>query len=628
MKLKRKWYIFLIVFAILFHFEANADILIDTLRIKTMPDDTAKVNLMNRIADEFRDFDTEKGLFYANKAITLAKKLNYRLGVGEAHKAYGIIYYRMGIYDASLDNNLKALLIFKELNEQTLLSKTYNNIGLIYFARTDYPKAKSYMLQGLDVANKIHNDIERARILHNLALIEFENSDFEKAIENHYKSYEISKKENNLMLMGYNYLSIGKCFLKLNQLDSAQIKIEKSIQIFKKLQNPNLTAMAYNQYADFFIEIKEYSSALNFAKKAYEIGESIGSKYIVLESSDLMAKAYLNIKDYENALKFKTQFFELSSKMRNESNIKSIAYIEAKYEYDNQLKELNFKKESEIRYSRLITKIAIVFALLMIIVSIVLFSFYRLKSKTNIQLMNKAKEISDLNQQLNQLNNTKDKFFSIIAHDLRGPFNSIIGFSEVLRDQIREKNYENIEEYAGIIQNSSQRTMDLLKNLLDWARLQTGKMEMVTVDFNLNEILKETTELLNDSASQKSIQIVNAINQEIMIHTDKSMMSTILRNLISNAIKFSHPGGKITLSTEQRDQKTIFLVTDNGIGISKSDQLRMFKIEENLSTPGTHNEKGTGLGLILCKEFIEKYGGTIWVESKEGVGTTFYFTLP
>lgn len=628
MKLKRKLYVFLTVFAILFHFEANADILIDTLLIKTMPDDTAKVNLMNRIADEFRDFDTEKGLFYANKAITLAKKLNYRLGVGEAHKALGIIYYRMGIYDASLDNNLKALLIFKEINEQTLLSKTYNNIGLIYFARTDYPKAKSYMLQGLDVANKIHNDIERARILHNLALIEFENSDFEKAIENHYKSYEISKKENNLMLMGYNYLSIGKCFLKLNKLDSAQIKIEKSIQIFKKLQNPNLTAMAYNQYADFFIEIKEYSSALNFAKKAYEIGESIGSKYIVLESSDLMAKAYLNIKDYENALKFKTQFFELSSKMRNESNIRSIAYIEAKYEYDNQLKELNFKKESEIRYSRLITKIAIVFALLMIIVSIVLFSFYRLKSKTNIQLMNKAKEISDLNQQLNQLNNTKDKFFSIIAHDLRGPFNSIIGFSEVLRDQIREKNYENIEEYAGIIQNSSQRTMDLLKNLLDWARLQTGKMEMVSVDFNLNEILKETIELLNDSASQKSIQIVNAINHEIMIHTDKSMMSTILRNLISNAIKFSHPGGKITLSTEQRDQKTIFLVTDNGIGISKSDQLRMFKIEENLSTPGTHNEKGTGLGLILCKEFIEKYGGTIWVESKEGVGTTFYFTLP
>ncbi len=628
MKFKRKLFVFFTVIAILICFDANADVLIDTIKIKTMADDTAKVNLMNRLADELKDFDTGKGLYYANNALALAKKLNYKLGIGEAHKALGINYYRMGIYDASLDNNLKAISIFKELNEPILLSKTYNNIGLVYYARNQFSKAKSYILQGLEIANKIKNNTEMSRLLHNLALIEFENGDFNKSIENHYKSYYFAKSENNLMLMGYNYLSIGKCFIKLNKLDSAQIQIQESIKIFQKLENPNLTAMAYNQYADFLMNIKNYSDALNFAQKANKIGESIGSRYIVLEATDLIAKAYLSIKDYENALKYRTKFFELSDTMRNESNIKSIAYIEAKHEYDHQLKELNLKKESEIRISKINTKIAIFIAILMIIVSIVLYSFYRLKSRTNTQLMHKTEEISELNLKLNHLNNTKDKFFSIIAHDLRSPFNAIMGFSELLTEQIRDKNYENMEEYAVIIQNSSQRTFDLLTNLLDWARLQTGKMEFIAIDFSLNELLTETILLLNDAASQKSIQIINTIDQEITIHADQSMMGTILRNLISNALKFTNPGGKITILTEKLDNELVLLVRDTGIGISKADQLRMFKIEENFTVKGTQNEKGTGLGLILCKEFIEQYGGRIWIESEEGVGSTFYFTLP
>jgi signal transduction histidine kinase len=628
MKIKINLNILFILISISLCFNARADILIDTLKIKTLANDTAKVNLMNRIADEFRDFDTGKGLFYANNALALAKKLNYRLGIGEAHKALGINYYRMGIYDASLDNNLKAISIFKELNEQILLCKSYNNLGLVYFARNQFSKAKSYMQQGLEIANKINNNTERSRILHNLALIEYEESNFDKALQYHYKSFQIAKGENNLMLMGYNYLSIGKCFLKLNKLDSADLKIQESITIFQKLENPNLIAMAYNQYADFLINIKSYTNALNIAKIAYEIGETIGSKYTVLEASDLIAKAYLGISDYENALKYRTKFYELSDTMRNESNIKSIAYIEAKYEYDHQLKELNFKKESEIRFSKLITKIAILFALLMIIVSAILYSFYRLKSKTNIQLMHKTEEISELNLKLNHLINTKDKFFSIIAHDLRSPFNAIIGFSELLTEQIRKKNYENIEEYAVIIQNSSERTMDLLKNLLDWARLQTGKIEFIAVDFLLNDLVTETIALLNDAASQKSIQILNTINQEITIHADRSMIGTIVRNLISNAIKFTNPGGKITISTEENQNEMVFSVKDNGIGISKVDQLRMFRIEENFTVKGTQNEKGTGLGLILCKEFIEKYSGKIWVESEEGVGSIFSFTLP
>jgi signal transduction histidine kinase len=232
------------------------------------------------------------------------------------------------------------------------------------------------------------------------------------------------------------------------------------------------------------------------------------------------------------------------------------------------------------------------------------------------------------NQELVELNAAKDKFFSIIAHDLKSPFNSIMGLSEVLVEQIQKKDYAGIEKYAGIIHNSSQRAVDLLMNLMEWSLSQTGRMEFIPEQIEMVELINEVEYLSNDIARQKSITISKDVPNHATVFADKAMISAVLRNLVSNAIKFTKPGGQITISAVEKPDELIVSVADTGVGISNDRNENLFRLDESYSTTGTNNEKGTGLGLILCKEFIEKHGGKIWVESQEGKGSIFSFTIP
>lgn len=227
-----------------------------------------------------------------------------------------------------------------------------------------------------------------------------------------------------------------------------------------------------------------------------------------------------------------------------------------------------------------------------------------------------------------ELNATKDKFFSIIAHDLTGPFHSIIGFSDLLADQISNQDYEGLERYVSIIQNSAQMALDLLRNLLEWSRAQTGKVEFNPEYFELVKLIYDVKKLISGSAEQKSISILLELPHNQPVYADKAMISTVLRNLISNGIKFTHPGGIIVVTSEQENDQLIISVADNGVGIKQEVIDKLFKMEEIYSTAGTRNEKGTGLGLLLCKEFIEKHDGEIKVESVEGKGSIFRFSIP
>jgi PAS domain S-box-containing protein len=237
-------------------------------------------------------------------------------------------------------------------------------------------------------------------------------------------------------------------------------------------------------------------------------------------------------------------------------------------------------------------------------------------------------ELSMKNEALKILNAEKDKFFSIISHDLRSPFNSIIGLSEMLVDQVKEKDYEGIDKYATIILNSSHRAMNLLMNLMEWSQSQTGRMVFRPDNIDVNSLIYEVSYLLKEITNHKSIDLKTDLPKQFFTLGDKAMISAILRNLISNAIKFTREGGKIVISVEEKSDDLIFSVKDSGVGIPKDVMNKLFRIDDNYTSLGTNQEKGTGLGLILCKEFVDKHGGRIWVESEEGKGSTFYFSLP
>ncbi len=248
--------------------------------------------------------------------------------------------------------------------------------------------------------------------------------------------------------------------------------------------------------------------------------------------------------------------------------------------------------------------------------------------QNHLNLKHALDELKIANDRLNELNATKDKFFSIIAHDLRTPFTSIVALSEMLVLFIKEKNYEGIEEYAALIEQSSNHAMDLLSNLLAWARSQTGRIEFKPEKLNLSGLLNETAQMFDQIAMPKNITIVRDYTENLEVFADKQMIGTVLRNLISNAIKFTRPGGEISLLAKPGPDHMMVTVSDTGVGISEERLKKLFRIEYNESTYGTANEKGTGLGLILCKEFMEKHDGRIWAESEAGKGSAFCFSLP
>lgn len=241
----------------------------------------------------------------------------------------------------------------------------------------------------------------------------------------------------------------------------------------------------------------------------------------------------------------------------------------------------------------------------------------------------KAEEEMKLkNMELQRLNAEKDKFLAIIAHDLKSPFNSIIGFSGILLEKVHQKDLPSLQEYAEIIKSSSQRAMNLLTNLMQWSQTQTGRMEFNPERFDMVETIEETIQLFSNNALQKSIHIEKQLPERMPVYADMAMISTIVRNLLSNAIKFTNEGGTIRILARTSNEEMIVSVCDTGIGMSKKVMDKIFHIDSSYSTPDTYGNKGTGLGLMLCKEFAEKHKGCIRIESEPNKGSVFHFILP
>ena len=230
-------------------------------------------------------------------------------------------------------------------------------------------------------------------------------------------------------------------------------------------------------------------------------------------------------------------------------------------------------------------------------------------------------------KKLREANATKDKFFSIIAHDLKNPFNSIVGFSDLLLKNIDKYDKDKILNFVKNINNSSKQAFILLENLLLWARSQSGNIEFYPTKNNLKNIIQENILLAENQANNKEIQIENHITDDYFVFCDKNMINTVIRNLLTNAVKFTTNKGKITTAIKLIENNYEVTISDTGVGISPENIDKLFRIDSKHQTLGTADEKGTGLGLILCKEFIEKHKGKIWAESEKGKGSDFKFTL-
>ncbi len=238
------------------------------------------------------------------------------------------------------------------------------------------------------------------------------------------------------------------------------------------------------------------------------------------------------------------------------------------------------------------------------------------------------KALKQSEARLKELNTTKDKLFSIIGHDLKGPLNNILGFSELIDEGYENLSREEIQKYNNLIYTLSKNVSELLENLLTWSRAQREKLVNTPQNISLRFMVERCFNLLENPAEQKQIALENNVPSEIVVFADEEMITTVIRNLISNSIKFTKRGGKISVSAKQNNGSVVTEIRDTGIGIQKNQIKNLFKPDVNHSSQGTDGEKGTGLGLIICKDFVEKNNGEIWVESDPENGTSFYIDLP
>ena len=322
---------------------------------------------------------------------------------------------------------------------------------------------------------------------------------------------------------------------------------------------------------------------------------------------------------------------------RQKQEIKNISRQEKQVQADKSQNQIDFpvnqKGKTELARENFVRDWIIVFFIFVSGLGLAIYIRFREKSKLINKITEQKKEVDKLNlnlqeknQQYLELVSTRDRFFSIIAHDLKSPFNSILGFSEIISEEIEELKKEEIVEYAGSIRSSAKSTLLLLQNLLDWSRTQTGKLQIEKSNFRFTEAVEENIRLHKLAAEKKGIELINKVDRDVIVYADSSMISAVVRNLISNAIKFTS-AGQVIIDCEIKKEFVEITVSDTGVGIAADNIKRLFKIDTVHSTPGTEFEHGTGLGLILCKEFIEKNGGSIKVVSTVGLGSKFIFTV-
>jgi len=295
-----------------------------------------------------------------------------------------------------------------------------------------------------------------------------------------------------------------------------------------------------------------------------------------------------------------------------------------------------FDKRSEKLISFLVYKtwlfnislVALVLLLTLLVYSYRIREIKKLHKVLEEQVEIRTKQLRENEEKLKQANASKDKFFSIIAHDLRNPFMLLLGVSKLLREDYDELSEEEKKDCIRQIEESSKHTYTLLENLLEWAKTKTDQLEIKKTDFDINEAIEENLKFAQKSGELKNIAINFIRDESVFVYADRNLLNTALRNLLSNAIKFTIQDGQIVITTQKTDNEAIVKISDTGVGIPKDKLEKLFLIEHKQSTPGTNKEIGSGLGLIICKEFVEKNGGIIWVESEINRGSEFYFTVP
>jgi len=588
-----------------------------------------KTKLLIKIGKSLRFSSPDSAIFYYKKAIDTAHKNNLNNQRGRAISGIGGVHYIKGEYDYAMENFMEALEIWKKNDYLRGKAIGLNNIGLIQNMQEHYRQSIQNHKKALKICNKIHDTTLITHNLFNMGISYHALEKYDSALLYAEKAWKLTK-EAGMPKEGYRIDNlIGNIYTDIGEYS-------KALDAYSKVTNAenynNKWELSYAMagLAKVFKNTGELDKSIDYGLRSYELAKEVNAKWDKQNITKILAETYAKKGEYKNAYHYYKLHKKYSDSVFNEKREKKINYLRLKrkqsenkaLQKENRLQEVMIKKRNNQLFA-VITGIAGLI--------VVIFLLYRnnyIKSKLNKDLQQKNSEIASKNKELKDLNTTKDTLFRIIAHDLKNPISVVVSYTEVIAEDFDDYDQEELLEIIQKLNKSSNEGLRLLENLMEWARAQTGAISFEPQKINIREIVNENINLLQSNAKEKEIELSANVNPALEANADYNLTSTVLRNLMSNAIKFTPDQGKITVEAEPRNGHLKISVKDNGRGIKQEDIPKLFDLTQTYKQKGTRNERGTGLGLMICKEFVEKQGGEIWVESQEDKGSTFSFTLP
>ncbi|UII20076.1 tetratricopeptide repeat-containing sensor histidine kinase [Fulvivirga ligni] len=633
--------------------------------------DSARMKRLLHLIDEYGFNNVDTSIFLTQKAYDLAVNMENDVYQAITSEKLAVFYNIQSNYRQALKYDLENLRLARKMKDLTWIVSALNNIGEDYYDLDLFNDAFEYYQTSLKEAEKSGDTLAVAISTYNIGRVLKSMGQLEKAMEYIENSLKMSRRIGDKEGTAYSYHDIGEILILEGQYEKALEKLNEALLVCRELSITVLEPQIMHKLAQAYEKSEKFQMALQYhdsAQVLYEkvegrigIAEAELGKGIVyvkvpnyekaikslnhslemaesLDSRELMIKCYLELSNYyehrkmfETSLDYYKKYKALQDSLFGEKKSEQFAQIQIKYETANkdiEIAYLNQKEEqrnNQLKNEEFFRNILVVILAFTAVLLITLYRSGVRRKKINMLLIKHQEEMEEQSREMASLLAMKDKFFSILSHDLRSPINALVGILTIIDSG--HITQEELREHTKVLKARLENAKKLLGNLLDWAMVQMDELTIQNETLDLKELVEENITFFRET-NDKHIQFFNKIDEEEQVRTDRNMLDLVIRNLISNAIKFTEASGFVEITAEDKSNDWLYVrVTDNGIGMSEEQVTHLFDKSGLHTTRGTENEEGTGLGLKLCKEFIERMGGELLVESKENEGTTFTFTV-
>ena len=673
--------LFAVCFSVFLFISIQSQTQVDSLKeLLSKSDGKQKLKLLIKIGYYLSSENPNEAVEYLDEAIALADKIKNRWSKADAIFNKGVALWHLGEIGESDKHYNQAIKIYKEFKDSLSLIKVFNSQAINYQMKGNVDLAFEAFLRSLDYAKKTGDKPTILNTLLNIGVMYDNNKDYENCLK-YYNEALLYADDNNKNLLALLQSYIAEVYLTQKNTNKAEEYLKKAIENSKLSNDSKSLIWAYSSLGSIQLDKKNYKAAEDYFKKSLNLARNTDYKLEIIhtltdlgkyynrinnfaeaekylkEASELaeelnslidmsninseLASLYYNTGNYKKAYEFRLKYKEFSDSLYVISNNERIAEIQTKHELKQKESETKLLKHENELQKKIISSqkiIAIVFSLLAIAAIVFIWILLRNRKKIlkardlliikNEEIENNRKEISEKKRVLAELNTTKDKFFSIIAHDLKNPIAAFVNISELLEQDYEILSVADKKEIISQMNVSSQNLIRLLENLLTWSRLSSNKIDVYPENVVMSDIVEASIHPYMQSAKNKKIRLNINIPDNLVIATDKFIFQTIIGNIVNNAIKFSNQHSEISIMLVAQNGRYLFSVKDHGIGIEESQLRNIFLLGKISAGRGTMGEPGTGLGLVLVKELVDKLNWQIEVKSKINIGSEFLLIIP